>query len=195
MKRTANQFLMVCLLSLPAAAFADVYPLAPPPDIFIDTIAFSGSSLTGTVEAITDSGGCSAIPCSGLDSLEFIQTLSGGFQVVDSSNEVYLAGSLITNSVGPGGEAGELFSITTDDNALWSAWEGQAASSFGSEVALDLHDFDSTNTSGNVQPDAVGDLAPLATPEPASLTLLFSGLVAGFARKRLARKRNNQILA
>jgi hypothetical protein len=196
MKRTANQILMVCLLSLPAAAFADVYPLAPPPDLFIDTITYTGSTLTGTVEGITDIGACSAIPCSSLPPLEFIQTDNGvtdTFEVVDISNDVYLAGSLITNAVGAGGEAGELFSITTDATGLWSVLEGQPASSFGNEVALDLHDFSTTPNADET--GATGDLAPLATPEPASLTLLFSGLVAGLARKRMAGKRSKNILA
>ncbi len=194
MTRTANGLLMVCLLFLPAAAFADVYPLAPPPDLFIDTITYTGPTLTGTVESITDVGGCSAIPCTFLG-LTFDQVDNGvtdTFKVTDGTN-IYLAGTLITNSVGAGGEAGELFSITTDDTALWSSLEGQPASSFGNEVAFDLHDFSTIPNAD--ESNAFGDLAPLATPEPASLTLLFTGLVAGLARKRMAAKRSKNILA
>jgi hypothetical protein len=193
MKRTANQILMVCLLSLPAAAFADVYPLAPPPDLFIDTITYTGPTLTGTVMSITDNGNCASSPCfAGLQFNQVITAASDTFQVTDGTN-VYLAGTLITNAVGAGGEAGELFSITTDATGLWSMLEGQPASSFGNEVALDLHDF--STTPGADETDATGDLAPLATPEPASLTLLFTGLVAGLARKRMAGKRSKNILA
>lgn len=193
MKRCANQFLMVCLMSLPAAAFADVYPLNSPPDLFIDTISYTGPTLSGTVESITDVGNCSAIPC--FAGLEFSWDLSG-FEVTDGVN-VYLAGNEVPGSAVAlaGGEAGVLFTVTIDDLALWSALEGQAASSFGSEVAMDLHGFDASDTSGDVQSNAVADMTPTATPEPASMTLLFTGLVAGFARKRMAKKRNNQILA
>lgn len=194
--RVAQRVLVACMVCLPTIAFADTYPLNPPPDLFIDTISYTGLTLTGTVESITDYGNCAGIPCSVLG-LTFSQIDNGTtdpFTISDGTN-VWLAGNLITNAVGVGGEAGELFSITTDNSALWSGLEGQTASSFGSEVALDLHFFDAGDTSGS-QPLAVADLAPTAaTPEPASLTLLFSGLVAGLARKRIARKRNNQIPA
>jgi hypothetical protein len=198
MKHAAKQILMVCLLCLPAAAFADVYPLAPPPDLFISYIDYTGTSLTGVVEAITDVGSCGGFPC-GAD-LDFSQLTPNAFQITDGGSNVYLAGSLVPGSAisEAGGEFGELFDVTVDNEALWSALESVdsgtpvTASSFGSEVVLDLHDFYGTT---GLLPDATGDMTPAATPEPASLTLLFTGLVAGFARKRMARKRSNQILA
>lgn len=171
---------MVCLLCLPTAAFADVYPLNPPPDLFIDTFTYTGPTLTGTVESITDTGNCASIPC--FADLNFYQD-SSGFEIYEGS-DIYLAGPRITYQVDSGGEVGQLFAVTVDNNALWSLLEGQPASSFGSEVVMDLHDFD-TGTFA-YQPNAIADLTPAAVPEPVSLTLLFSGLAAGLLRKRLA---------
>jgi hypothetical protein len=46
-------------------AFADVYPLNPPPELFIDNITVeTGGFITGDVESITDVGKCAEpTPC------------------------------------------------------------------------------------------------------------------------------------
>jgi hypothetical protein len=185
--RAAQRILVACLLCLPTIAFADVYPLNPPPDLFIDTFTYTGPTLTGTVESIADLGNCSAIPC--FAGLNFYQDASG-FNVNDGDGDIYLAGTRVTYQVDSGGEVGQIFDITTDNIALWSALEGQTASSFGPVVVMDLHQF-YVSTFG-FQPDATADLTPEAStvPEPASLTLLLGGLAAGLARKRLSRKKS-----
>ena len=180
--RAAKSLLIVCLLCLATTAFADIFPLNPPPDLFIDDISV-GSTLTGTVESITDVNGCSEIPC--FAALTFVADESTWEVYGTDINDVYLSGSVLQVVVGQGGEAGLLLSVLFDDNAKWSALEGQQATSFGSLVALDLHniDFDMRGP----QSQAFGDLAPTSTPEPASLTLLFGGAVAGFVRKKFAK--------
>lgn len=185
--RVVSRILVASLICLPAVAFADVYPLSPPPDLFTDNITSSSSNtFTGTVESITDYGNCSSIPC--FANLNFVQTASA-FSITDSSSDTYLAGTLVTTTVDAGGEVGEIFDVTTDNAALWSALEGQPASSFGSEVVMDLHDF---YFGAGYEPDATSDFTPYASvvPEPASLTLLLSGLAVGYVRKRIAGKKS-----
>jgi hypothetical protein len=191
MKHVSKYLLTICLVSLPAAALADVYPLNPPADLFIDQISVSGTSVTGVVESITDVGNCAALPC--FAALNFYADASG-FTVENSLDQVLLAGTLIQYATAAGGEVGALFSVTTDNSTLWDALEGgQTATSFGSEVVLDAHDLDLSSI--GTQSDATADLTPSAIPEPASMTLLLSGLAAGFVRKRMAKKRNIQSIA
>jgi hypothetical protein len=196
MTRIAARTLFVCLLLIPMTALADdVYPLNAPPDVFIDNISVSSNTTlsSSTVEAIVDAPatGCSS-DCD-IFNLSFSANASG-FQIYDPSNsDVYLAGTLIAGSYdnAGGGEVGELFTVTTDNTALWTAleqsWAGpndhQSASSFSPEVVIDVHgDVNGTTT-------ADLDLTPAPIPEPATFTLLFSGLAAGLLRKRLAGKR------
>lgn len=181
--RAARAVLILCLLCLATTAFADIYPLNPPPDLFIDTISYDGFTLTGTVESITDVNNCSAIPC--FANLTFVADLSGWEVYGTDPTDVYVSGQVITGQVGSGGEAGLLLSVLFDDNAKWSALEGQTASSFGSLVALDLHNFDPNQT--GLQPLATGDLAPTTTPEPASLSLVIGGLAAALTRRKFAK--------
>jgi hypothetical protein len=197
----AARTLLVCLLFIPITALADdVYPLNAPPDVFIDGISVTGGNLSSsTVETIVDANvpgcisGCEIGNPPHTPYLSFSAN-SSSFEIFDPSNlDVYLAGTLVAGSYdnAGGGEVGELFIVTTDNNALWTAqeqgWAGpsdtQAASSFGPEVVIDLHgDVNGTTT-------ADLDLTPAAVPEPATLTLLFSGLAAGLLRKRMAGKR------
>jgi len=183
----AQRILVACLICLPTVAFADVYPLNSPPDLFIDSLNYTGPTLTGTVESITDLGNCQSIPC--FAGLNFYQDASG-FNVNDGSGDIYLAGTQVTYQIDPGGEVGQIFDITIDDTALWSALEGQSASSFGPVVVMDLHQF--STIPGASELTATADLTPQASPvpEPASLALLLGGLAAGFARKRLAGKKS-----
>jgi hypothetical protein len=180
--RAAQRILMVCLICLPAAAFADVYPLNPPPDVSIFFISGNGGDYSGLAAGITDYGNC----VSGCGPpLSFSQS-GGTFDIttIEDSTQVYLAGNLISSVVGSGNtanELGELFQVTTDNTALWEAIEGQLPSSFGSEVVID---FNNTN-----EEYFAADLTP-AVPEPASLTLLLCGLAAGYARKRWAGKKS-----
>jgi hypothetical protein len=184
--RTAQRILMACLILLPTAAFADVYPLNPPPDLFIDNFVYTGNSLFGTVEGITDFGNCQS-PC--FAGLNFYAD-GNLFDVTDGSNDVLLGGNFITSAYGGGGEYGLMYSVTADDTSLWALIEGQAPSSFGSVVVIDIHDLDTDDP--GYQPDVTADLTPMttaATPEPGSLTLLFSGLAAVIVRKRMASRK------
>lgn len=98
----------------------------------------------------------------------------------DHDGDIYLVGYPLTASqVDSGGEVGQIFTVSRDDTNLLTSAEGQTPSSFGPVVAIDFHDF----YPGDVgfQPDATAYIAPLGStvPEPASLTLLLSGLAAG----------------
>jgi hypothetical protein len=182
--RAAKTVLLVCLVCLATTAFADIFQLHPPPDLFIDTFNFTGATLTGTVESITDVNNCSAIPC--FANLTFFADNTGWSVYGTDPTDVYVSGTILEAVGGSGGEAGLLLSVLFEDNAKWSILEGQQATSFGSLVALDLHNFD-PNFIG-IQPLATGDLAPTSTPEPASLSLVIGGLAAGLVRRKFAQK-------
>ncbi|MGA2634492.1 MAG: PEP-CTERM sorting domain-containing protein [Terracidiphilus sp.] len=195
--RASLRILTACLTCLPTMAFADVYPLNPPPELFIDNITVeTGGFITGDVESITDVGKCAEpTPCNtgptSVSPLYFYEDPSAGtFQVNDHDGDIYLVGYPLTASqVDSGGEVGQIFTVSRDDTNLWTSAEGQTPSSFGPVVAIDFHDF----YPGDVgfQPDATAYIAPLGStvPEPASLTLLLSGLAAGLARRRMAGKK------
>jgi hypothetical protein len=187
----AQRILVACLICLPTVAFADVYTLNPPPDLAISNFTYTGLTLTGTVSNITDFGNCQSSPCFAV--LNFYED-ANGFNVNDGLGNTYLAGVEVADQIYPSGAPGQfevdqLFDVTIDDTTLWSALEGQSPSSFGPVVVMDLHEFSYTPGS---EPYAIADLTPAASPvpEPVSLTLLLSGLAAGFARKRLAGKKS-----
>jgi hypothetical protein len=119
----------------------------------------------------------------------------------------YLAGSYVPGSCYEGAigdpcaaptsapaDYGELFTITSDNVPEWSALEEANCpycttpwQAFDlADGALIAFDFDTETDDGDME---LYNLPPTATPEPASLTLLGSGLVAGLLRKRLARKK------
>jgi hypothetical protein len=186
--RAAQKFLIASLICLPTVAFANAYPLNPALDVFLDTINVTSASnsmqnvaFTAVAEDITDvASGCAQC----FAGLTFTQ--SGGTFSITSGNTTYLTGTLTSFVIEAGGEVGEIFRVTSDNIAAWTALEGAAASSFGGSVVLDLHLFNPDGSGSEVGAD--GDLT--ATPEPASLTLVLAGLAAGLARKRLARKRS-----
>ncbi len=175
--RILKGILLAILLATANMAVADVFPLNPPPDLFISNINGTGSSMNGFVESITDGGNCSSIPC--FAGLNFAADSSGfsiwGTDVLD----VYLAGSLVSSASAAGGEYGQIYSITDDESAKWAVLEGQAPTSFGPYVAIDYHSFDPSAVSG-----AYADMAPTTIPEPSVLVLMLSGLAAAVARKR-----------
>lgn len=110
----------------------------------------------------------------------------------DNATTTYLSGSFVAGSfLQSGNDYGELFKVNVDNVAEWTALEELSPNIFSSVYATNLNgdqvalDFDSLD-------GGTADLEPwtaTATPEPASLTLLCSGLAAGLLRKRLARKK------
>jgi hypothetical protein len=181
--RVVSKFLMVSLLSLPMAVFADVLPRQQWPDLYVDFISGSVPALSGIVMSIADGANACSSPC--FAGLNFSST-STGFEVTDGPT-VLLAGNLDQQVTGTGAQTGEygfLYQITTDDTALWSELESAAlgtpvtASSFGNSVVFD---YDSVG--------GVGDMSPAAAPEPASLTLLITGMGVGLFRRRRAAAR------
>jgi hypothetical protein len=216
--RAVKALFIVCLLCLGTTAFADIFPLNPPPDLFIDNINISLSGLTGSVETITDINGCeSACPAG----LTMFTGLDNSFLIYGiDPTDIYLQGTLVDGQIGLGGEAGFLIQVLLDDNAKWSALKSSflgydvTASSFGKLVAFNIHNLffePGDDSSGSCNDDhgrdddvcnvnggsddfphsrAFGDLAPVkATPEPASLTLVLGGAAAGLLRKKLAGKK------
>lgn len=202
MTRVANRFLMVCLLSLPAAAFADVYPLSPSPDLFINAITSSGGILNGRVETITDTGGCWAAPCD--TSLRYWAN-GTSFKVYGTDlSDVYLAGRLVDSQVGQvgSGEYGEKYTVAPYDLSKWSALDDQFGLGFGPYVVIDYHNFNFSRDSlgyhnSNFSRDsnvAFADMTPTPpippVPEPMTLALSLTGMAVGLAR-RLATKKHS----
>jgi hypothetical protein len=214
--RAVKALLIMCVLCLGTTAFADVYPLAPPPELFLNHIVFDDSGLSGHVQTITDINGCELGCTAGL----FMLTgFDDSFSIYGSNpSDIYLQGTLIDAALIPGGEAGLLIQISFEDNAKWSALESNflghdvTASTFGNLVAMNIHNLSLTDDSNSVHSNddsgddnsgddnsgddhsgddchnyAYGDLGPVRqTPEPASLTLIFAGAAAGLLRKKLA---------
>ncbi len=209
MTSTAKNLLVLCLLALPTVALADVYQLTPPPDMRIDTFTTqSGLTLVGTVETIGDAPGtgCYSAECPYAETLTFSSDALGftitGNTAADPNtySYIYLSGGYVSGSyLSPGGgEVGIEYSVTSDNQALWTALEQEGAPyvggtdsqpatnlPYGTLMVLDLHN------SGTG--DALADMTPAppttVTPEPATLTLLGSGLLAGLLRKKLARNK------
>jgi len=200
--RAAKNLLVLCLLALPTVALADVYPLNGPPDIYIDHFfTQSGLTMTGDVASIGDvpNTGCGGSgECEFAESLIFSST-SSGFTITGNTptdpntfTHTYLSGSYVKSQTDAGGEVGIGYSVTSDNQALWTALEKESAGASDTQAAtnlpdgtllvMDIHNFGNQN-------NADADMTPAATPEPATLTLLGSGLLAGLLRKRLARNK------
>jgi hypothetical protein len=218
MSRIFASVLTICLLSLPSAAFADAYTFTPPsPDIEVSgpglSYTFNGTNLTftdnttyGDVIVIEDLAGTPCYPSSGVCSvrpdLSFTANASGftiiGQSALEYGNSSDPTVTYMTGSYIPGSyinqsnvEFGELFTVTADNVAEWTALEELDPSSSGTfpatnmlndTLALDFHAYEDD-----------GDMeiytGPAPTPEPATLTLLCAGVAAGALRKRLAHKR------
>jgi len=208
MSRIFARVLMVGLLSLPATAFAftgSVYPTRPDvPDIDVSGItgtsagsAFTDGSaltLTGTAEYLRDVPGtyCNPDPCDIFPTLTFAADATG-FSITGENQEntasiTYLAGSFAGGYAEDGVEFGELFKVTEDNVAEWSEIEYLYGIDAGPQGATNMlnetvfFDFDATAKDGDMEPF-------IPTPEPATLTLLCTGLAAGLLRKRRARKK------
>ena len=131
----------------------------------------------------------------------------------DSNTETYLSGTFVNGSYCEGsestsevctpannGEYGELFKVTYDNVSEMSLLEQYFASADGSGVATDLSDcsaptgcelfinYDSTSGDADLEP-YYGPLPPTVTPEPATLTLLGTGLLVGLLKKRMKGKK------
>ena len=216
MSRITAIVFTICLLSLPSAAFAGTYLFTPPsPDIEVGgtglSYAFNGTNLTftdnttyGDVIVIEDLAGTPCYPSSGVCSvrpdLNFTANASGftitGQSALDYGKSsdptvTYLTGSYVSGSyVNQANiEYGELFTVTSDNVAEWTALEELYPSSSGTNPATNmlgdtmLIDFDTYIDAGDME------VYTAPTPEPATLTLLCAGVAAGALRRRLARKR------
>jgi hypothetical protein len=204
--RVLKNFVALCLLVLPAAAFADIYQLTPPPDLRIGEFTTqNGLTLVGSVDTINDAlnTGCFYGECPYAETLVFSSN-SLGFTITGNTasdpnvyTHTYLSGSYVPGSykTASGGEVGIEYLVSFDDVSLWTALEQEGASYLGATdtqpatnlpigtlMVFDLHSYGTG--------DAVADMTPagtpVVTPEPATLTLLGSGMLAGLFRKRFA---------
>jgi hypothetical protein len=178
-----------------------------------ETLNLTGSSVIlpnsstlpgGVVATIIDLPGTSCFPsgCSIGLALSFTANASGftitgqtvaAYKANSSATTTYLSGSIVPGSfLQDGSNYGELFDVTEtpDERAEWTALEeafpsiiapGLATNLNGDQIALDFDSLD--NGTADMEPYVT------ATPEPATLTLLCSGLAAGLLRKRLARNK------
>ena len=199
------------MLCAATAVFADVFPIYPQPELFVNHVALDAVSLTGSVYAITDNGNC----LSGCDVQAVLYADNSGLFKIFHDSTILLQGTIAGVGILPGGEAGVLFDITFDNVSAWSSIEGQPAGSFGPQVAFNVHKFliggdgsgsgsGSGDNSGDDSGDDGGDnhkgddhsgmpygeLGPsisTAAPEPASLTLVIGGIAAGLLRKKYSK--------
>ena len=209
MKNAVKSLLIATMFALPTAAFASnfAYPLNPavngPFDIFVDGVTGTSTNLSGTVEAITDvpNTQCPGTPCP-VANVVFTANSSGfsitGIDPVTSATNVtFLAGTYNAGSYinAGGGEYGALFTVTQDNATALNDLE--FLNGFGATLlGGGLNEAPASNILGetvslNYDADGgVADLdiysAPVVTPEPTTLTLLFSGLAAGYFRKKRA---------
>jgi hypothetical protein len=197
MTNTVKKLLVLCLLALPTVALADVYTRTLPLDIYIDNFSTqSGLNLTGAVDSIGDAPGTgcySGGECTISALLTFTAT-SSGFTISDGTT-TYLSASYVPGSyiLAAGNEVGIEYLVTSNNESAWDAQEllyagithTQSATDMpvGSELVFDLHNY-------GLGSDAYADMTPAppstVTPEPATLTLLGSGMLAGLLRKKLA---------
>jgi hypothetical protein len=108
-----------------------------------------------------------------------------------SATTTYLSGNYIAGSYvdqnNTNIEYGELFTVVSEDQTNMNELELTFPSANGTNPASNLvgdtvfFDFDSDTTDGDMEING--------TPEPATLTLLCSGLAAGLLRRRLGRKK------
>jgi hypothetical protein len=117
----------------------------------------------------------------------------------DSATTTYLAGTYIPGSYVDQNnniEYGELFTVTLDNVAEWTELEALYPGGGNANPLLDnpatnllgdtvFFDFDSYVRDGDMEPY----FGESPTPEPATLTLLCTGLAAGLLRKRLSGKK------
>lgn len=127
----------------------------------------------------------------------------------DNATTTYLTGTLLTGSYCQGsespeevctsqnnGEYGELFTVTYDNVSEMNALEQYFASVSGASGPATVWtdgetvflDFDSSESDADMEP-YFGPLPPTVTPEPTTLTLLGTGLLAGLLKKRMAGKK------
>ena len=165
MSRITANFLTICLLALPSLAFASAYPFTPPsPDIEVSgpglSYTFNGTNLTftdnttyGDVVVIEDLAGTACYPSKGVCSvrpdLSFTANASG-FSIIGQSaldygkssdpTVTYLTGSYIPGSYinQSNVEFGELFTVTFDNVAEWTALEELSPSSTGTNPATNM---------------------------------------------------------